>query len=102
MKSGKSRASAPGDRVTVPEHVRSRQFDDEIVILDLAEGEYFALNGVGARMWQALAAGSTPDQVAEALISQYEVQREALVADCLRLVDELVERGLIRLVEPGR
>jgi Coenzyme PQQ synthesis protein D (PqqD) len=96
----KSRSVAPGDRVVVPEHVRSRQFDDELVILDLAEGEYFSLNDVGARMWHALVAGSTPDQVAEVLVVRYEVQREALVADCLRLVDELLERGLVKLAEP--
>ena len=52
------------ERITVPDHVRFRHIDDELVIVDLAGGEYFALNAIGAKMWQALAAGSTPSQIA--------------------------------------
>jgi|HubBroStandDraft_6_1064221.scaffolds.fasta_scaffold128427_4 hypothetical protein len=86
------------DRVMVPPHVRCRQFDDEIVILDLAGGNYFALRDAGAKMWHALAAGKTPAQIAASLVGEYEVEPDALLADCLVLVDELLERRLVSKV----
>ncbi|MDP9034027.1 MAG: PqqD family protein [Myxococcota bacterium] len=78
--------------------VRFRQIDDEIVIVDLAGGEYFALNNVGAKIWQALAAGETPSQIAVALGLQYGVAPETVLRDCLDLVGELLACGLARRV----
>ena len=37
---------------------------DELVILDLQGGEYFALDWIGSRMWESLVAGKTPGEVA--------------------------------------
>jgi hypothetical protein len=86
------------DRWVVGPNVTARQFDDELVILDLAGGNYFALNEVGARMWHALARGSTPEEIVESLATEYEVERDSLLSDCLRLVEELVRRQLISKV----
>jgi hypothetical protein len=82
-------------RFVVAEQVRCRQFDDELVILDLAGGEYFVLNEAGAKIWNGLAAGKTPAQVAWALHEEYDTTQDALIRDCLRLVDELLARGLV-------
>lgn len=87
------------DHVTIPDHVRVRQFDDELVILDLSAGEYFSLSGSGARIWLALASGMTPAQIASSLVDEYEVQEDTLLADCLSLVDELLHRRLVRRAE---
>jgi hypothetical protein len=82
-------------RIEVPEQVHYRQFDDEMLLLDLNRGEYYALNVVGARMWGALAEGKTPDEIATALAGDYDVEPAVLLQDCLSLVDDLVSRGLL-------
>jgi hypothetical protein len=88
------------DRVTVSEHVRFRQFDDELVLVDLAGGEYFSLNGVGTKIWCAAATGKTPVQIAASLVHEYEVEQDTALLDCLHLLDQLLERGLVAKPTP--
>jgi hypothetical protein len=78
------------------ENVHGRRFDDELVILDLTGGSYYALNAVGAHVWEGLVAGRTPAQVAESVTARYQVDYERAVNDCVALADELVARGLLR------
>ena len=58
------RSPTVGGRVAAAESVRYRQFDDELVIVDLEGGEHFALSGIGSRMWHELISGKTPAEVA--------------------------------------
>jgi hypothetical protein len=76
-------------------HVRWRRFDEDLVMIDLAGGEYYALDAVGARMWDLLVSGKTPTQAGLALASEYEAGQETIVSDCTRLANELIERGLL-------
>jgi hypothetical protein len=85
----------PDGRVVAATHVRCRRFDDELVMIDLAGGEYYALDAVGARMWELLVSGNTPAQAGLALASEYEAEHDTIVGDCVRLADELIERGLL-------
>jgi hypothetical protein len=39
--------------VSVPDDVLMRELDGESIILDLATKNYYGLDDVGARMWQA-------------------------------------------------
>ena len=75
--------------------VHSRRFDDEIVILDLANGEYFALDDVGARLWSALEAGRTVEEVAHEIAAEYDVPVDRAIVDLAALSDDLVARGLM-------
>jgi hypothetical protein len=83
-------------RAAAADEVHYRQFDDELVLLDLSGGHYFALNSVGARMWHSLVAGKSPAEVAVELAGEYDVALEQLTRDCVALADELVERGLLK------
>ena len=80
----------------VPESVHARPFDDEIVLLDLAHGEYFALDDVGARIWEGLTAGRSLGGLCEALLSSYDVDGLRLREDVASFACDLVEKGLIR------
>ncbi len=85
----------PQARVAAAEHVRCRRFDDDVVLVDLHRGEYFALDAVGARMWELLVAGETPATVAGALAGEYDAAETEILRDCLRLTEELLGRGLV-------
>jgi hypothetical protein len=76
--------------------VHARRFDDEVVILDLAGGDYYALNTVGARVWEELVGGKTPAEIARVVAAEFQVEPERAMSDCLALIDELVTRGLVR------
>ena len=53
-------------------------------------------------MWHALASGETPEQTADLLLQHYDTSRDTLLGDCLRLIDELLRRGLVTLAPEVR
>ena len=83
--------------VSVPTEVMARQVGDETVILDLASGNYYGLDPVGARIWQLLAEGKPLAQICDTLTAEYEVSRAAAERDLEQLVGELGAKGLLTL-----
>jgi hypothetical protein len=86
-------------RTAVAPDVHCRRFHDELVLLDLRGGEYFALDPLGARVWEELSQGLSIKEIVAKLVLEYEVGAERLESDLRALVAELVARGL--LVELG-
>jgi Coenzyme PQQ synthesis protein D (PqqD) len=82
-------------RVRCADAVHARLFDEELVILDLARGEYFALDPVGARVWAGLQSGRTVEEMAQEIVSEYDVSLDGALADLTALGDDLVARGLL-------
>lgn len=82
-------------RVRIPQAVSSRQVGEEMVMLDLANGTYYGLDPVGARMWQLLGEGKTLGEVCDLVTGEYEVTREVAERDLLTLVEDLVSHGLV-------
>ncbi len=72
----------------VRDNVHARQFQDELVVLDLVAGEYFSLDALGARVWGELSRGRTLGQVVDALAGDYDVEVSQLRADLLDFAEE--------------
>ena len=83
------------DKLAIPPQVMARTVGDETVILDLASGTYFGLDPVGARIWALMGERKTLGEICATMLEEYEVEREQLEADVLRLAAELLERGLV-------
>ena len=84
-------------RAAIPGEVLVRQLGEETVILDLASGTYFGLDGTGTRIWQLLEQGTTLREVCEAMLADYDVAPQDIERDVLELARELSARGLIRI-----
>jgi Coenzyme PQQ synthesis protein D (PqqD) len=82
--------------------VHTRLFDGELVILDLAAGEYLTLDAIGSTLWKGLEAGRSVDEVAREVVAEYEVSVEQATADLEALVDDFVARGLFVVDEADR
>jgi hypothetical protein len=80
-------------------HVFVREFQGELVVLDLDGGEYFGLDEVGHQLWKDLVDGQTIRQACDALLPRYDVARDTLEADLVALAKALLERRLLRLDE---
>jgi hypothetical protein len=80
---------------SVPRHVMAREVGDEAVILNLNTGTYFGLDPVGARMWRLLSEGKSLAEVCTRLTDEFDVGIDVVDADLRRLVDELLDRGLL-------
>jgi hypothetical protein len=81
-------------RLTIPPQVMTRLVGDETVLLDLASGIYFGLDGVGKRIWESVADGSSLGQAADVIVAEYEVDEAEARADVLAFAKQLIERGL--------
>lgn len=82
--------------------VHTRSFDGELVILDLAGGEYLSLDPIGSRLWRALENGKTVEDVAREVVSEYDVSMEQATRDLEALVDEFLQKGLFVRAESSR
>jgi Coenzyme PQQ synthesis protein D (PqqD) len=73
----------------------ARDFDGELVLLDLDGGEYFGLNSIGKSLWEGLLAGKTVTEITEALAPLYDVTPAQLRADLAALEADLLHRGFL-------
>jgi len=92
----------PADlRCQLPTNVFTRRFEEDVVLLDLDSGEYFALDPLGARLLDALVAGQTSNEFAAGIDGEFEVEGARLRADLGALVGELLKRKLVEQVAPA-
>ena len=82
-------------KLSIPSQVMSRMVGDETVLLDLASGTYFGLDGVGKRIWETVADGQSLAETAAVITSEFEVDKVQAQADVLAFASDLVERGLL-------
>lgn len=77
----------------------SADLSGEAVILSLPDGVYYGLDPVGAKIWALLQEPRTLGEVADALVAEYDVERERALEDLYRLTAQLLERGLLSLAD---
>ena len=85
----------PNSRFVIPPQVMSREVGDETVLLDIAQGIYFGLDGVGKHIWENVAHGMTVAELAVAVTRDFDVGDEQAQTDVADFLRDLVERGLL-------
>jgi hypothetical protein len=89
------------DTVTVAPDQVAADVGGELVILNVATGEYFGLDGVGSRIWALIEAPRRVEEVRDKLLLEYEdVEPERCTADLLALLQEMHDAALIEVPEP--
>ena len=73
----------------------SRVVGDETVLLDLASGMYFGVDGVAKRIWESISEGRNLSETAEVIASEFDVDEARAQADVLEFVSDLARRGLL-------
>ena len=68
-------------------------------ILNLKTGVYYGLDDIGASLWRMLNEPRRVDELVEALLGEYEVDREECQRDVIALLGELAVRGLVEINE---
>ncbi len=82
-------------RLGVPPQVMTRIVGDELVLLDIAKGVYFGLDGVGKHIWESLSDGQSLQQAAAAVAAEYEVDDDRAASDVMEFASDLVGRELL-------
>lgn len=84
-------------RVSIPEDVMISRVEDEIVLLNLESEQYFALDDIGARVWELLSEYGSTDVVVEQITTEYDVEPDVFRVDLTKLLTDLQEAGLVTI-----
>ncbi len=71
---------------------------EEVVMLDMDSGFYFGLNSVASVIWGLLANEISFEALIDQLMVQFEVDRSLCETDSKELLDQLLEKNIIRRV----
>lgn len=82
-------------RVCPAPDVLVSQVGDELVLLDLGSEQYFGLDPVARSMWDKLMNGNDIETAVDALLEEYEVDRQQLLNDLSNLLEQLASRKLV-------
>jgi hypothetical protein len=84
--------------VEIADSVIYQNLQDEVVILNMASGEYYGLDSVGASMWKMLIDQREIAAVADRMVTEYEVRPDTVRGDLHTLVRQLLDAGLLKSV----
>jgi hypothetical protein len=76
-------------------------FDDEVVVVHLETGHYYALNDTARRLWQGFDAQQSTAALCTALHATFAAERAQIDADVAAFVEQLVAEKLIELTLDG-
>jgi len=71
--------------------------EDEMVLLGMEDGIYYGLNPVGAFIWEQIKELKSINQVRDAILAEYEVEKVECERDLHELLRVLVEKGLVEV-----
>jgi hypothetical protein len=72
-----------------------RNLGETAVLIRLQTKKIYELNATGARIWDLLKAGFTKEHVVDALVAEFNTDRDALTEAVDELLDTLRAEGLI-------
>ncbi len=91
-----------GRRYVPSESVVSKAIsDEETVLLDLRTEHYFAVNELGSRAWECLAADGSLDDLVEEIAGEWNEAPDVIRHDMGEFLDNLASAGLVQLQQGG-
>ncbi len=76
-------------------------FEDEVVVINLDNGCYYALDAVGGSVFDLLVGGQPTEAVVDRLALSYEGEPDAMRAEVEGFTGRLVEAGVLRARDGG-
>lgn len=80
----------------------AKVIDGEAIIINLANGLYYSMDGVGALIWDMIQQRGSIGAIAEAVASVYDVPPERAQSDVRALAANLLEERLVAVDETGQ
>ena len=90
----------PDALLKLSEWVHYVRMDEQVIVADMRSGHYLGLADVGARVWDLVGEGATPDGIIERISAEYDVSMDVVEQDVDRLLRELLARRLIDFESP--
>ncbi len=74
------------------------EIDGDLVMMNIEQGEYYGITGVGSRIWELLATPITVAGIVRVICTEYDVEEAQCQADTQAFVEELIKLGLASVV----
>jgi len=87
---------AISEQLTIGDDVLYQVIDDELVLLNIANSQYYGLDPIGADMWNMLLEHRDADTVVSRVCEKYEVDEATARCDLQALIQSLRELGLVK------
>jgi Coenzyme PQQ synthesis protein D (PqqD) len=86
----------PGLRVNAPQVIHET-IDGEVIIINLATGNYYSVKGSGADVWDIVQSspGTDVSEIATVVARRFDHPREAIEEEVARFLDELKREELV-------
>lgn len=78
------------------DEIVSKVLDGEAIMINLAKGIYYSLDGTGGRIWELLEDGRSADEIAAVIASEFDVMGERAQVDVNCILRELQAEGILR------
>lgn len=75
--------------------ISARTIGGETIVLDLPSSQYFAITGVGSKVFQLLAEERTMDDLVAAILEEYDVDEARARTDVENFVERLRQAQLL-------
>lgn len=86
-------------RVKANDSCLSTTIEGESVILHMDQGQYYGFNEVGTEIWELTREPTSVDEIVQSVTEAYEVTEERCVTDTKELLEELIQKDLVRILE---
>jgi len=77
------------------EAVAAKVIDGEAIIMNLTNGVYYSMDGVGGLVWSLIEAGKSLEEMIRAVTAGYDTSRAQAEADIRSLLSQLVEEAVV-------
>ena len=87
----------PTALITKTRSILASQIDNETVMMDTENGEYYGMNQVGSRIWELLDTPQTLSQLQTTLLLEFEITEKECLNDIELFVGQLLEKRMVRI-----
>jgi len=77
------------------EKVLARKTSDDLIVLNLNTGQYYALDEVGWSVWELCDGTRSVSDVISAICDEYDAPAETIKTDVLKVLGDLIDEELL-------
>lgn len=99
---GRTMTSLPSVVRPNTDEVASEVMDGEAVLINLSNGMYYSIDGIGGMIWERIEQGCLLQAVCEEISARCGVEQAAVEADVSRFVNELLAERLVTAAEDAQ
>jgi len=98
-KEGAGPRPGPDTRVKRVAGIAWRMVDEEAVLVNVKQDVVIHLDPVGSFIWSRMDGQASMQEIADAVVQEFEVDLETALEDCLYFARCLLEQGAVEVVD---